>query len=77
MALLDQVLKALGSAEAQALYIGGALDLILRRFIKSQKPLGVLHAAAAFVKKLADVLAKLAAFSDKVLPQKLANPEQK
>jgi hypothetical protein len=52
-----------------------ALDLIMR-LIKSQKPIGVLHGLAGALKAVGALLSKSASFLDKVLPQRVEQPEE-
>ena len=73
MELIQKILEALNSVEAQAAIIAIVLEFALRLF-KSQKPLSILHAAAAILKSVGNVLSKAGEVLDKVLPQRVLPP---
>lgn len=71
MEVLDQVLAFLASVSGPALVIiAGVVEFALR-FVKSEKPLSILHLVAAGARKVAKILESIANLLDKVLPQKL------
>jgi hypothetical protein len=74
--IYGKAMEILGTAEAQGALLTIALEFVFRLF-KSEKPLGLVHSAAKFVRvgadiaqKAASILTKLADLSDKVLPQR-------
>lgn len=75
MEILEAVLAFLGSINGAAVATIAIVLEFAFRMIKSEKPLGILHAVAAIIKKLAAVLTKIAELSDKVLPQKVEKSE--
>lgn len=68
--LFEKVLSFLSSAEGASATIAIVLDFVWR-LVPSEKPKSVLHMISYVAKKLSEVLAKVAEFLDKVLPQKL------
>lgn len=68
--LFEKVLAFLSSAEGASATIAIVLDFVWR-LVPSEKPKSVLHMISYVAKKLSEVLAKVAEFLDKVLPQKL------
>lgn len=74
MEFFDKVLAALNTAMGASVTIALVLEFVFR-MIKSPKPLGWLHFGAAVLKKSGEVLGKVAALLDKVLPQRLAEPK--
>jgi hypothetical protein len=74
MEFLDKVISFVGSIEGMTATVAVILEFVLRLF-KSEKPLGILHFAAALVGKFAVLLTKIAQLSDKVLPQKIEAPK--
>lgn len=68
--LFEKIMAFLSSAEGASATIAIVLDFVWR-LIPSEKPKSVLHMVAFVAKKLSEVLAKVAEFLDKVLPQKL------
>lgn len=68
--LFEKVLAFLSSAEGASATIAIVLDFVWR-LVPSEKPKSVLHMISYVAKKLSEVLAKVAEFLDKVLPQKI------
>lgn len=68
--LFEKVLAFLSSAEGASATIAIVLDFVWR-LVPSEKPKSVLHMISYVAKKLSEVLAKIAEFLDKVLPQKI------
>ena len=68
--LFEKVLAFLSSAEGASATIAIVLDFVWR-LVPSDKPKSVLHMISYVAKKLSEVLAKVAEFLDKVLPQKI------
>ena len=68
--LFEKVLAFLSSAEGASATIAIVLDFVWR-LVPSEKPKSVLHMISFVAKKLSEVLAKVAEFLDKVLPQKI------
>lgn len=68
MEILEQILKALAGAEAQAMIIAVVLEFIFR-LIPTKKPLSIAHVIAKGAKVIGEVLVKIANLLDKVLPQ--------
>ncbi len=78
---MEQVIEVLNKIAAviplegiAVVAVGGVIDFALR-LTKSEKPMSVVWAIANLVKAAAEVLYKVAAFMDKVLPQKVKGPE--
>lgn len=69
-AIFEKIMEFLSSAEGASATIAIVLDFVWR-LIPSEKPKSVLHMISYVAKKLSEVLAKVAEFLDKVLPQKL------
>lgn len=68
--LFEKIMSFLSSAEGASATIAIVLDFVWR-LVPSEKPKSVLHMISYVAKKLSEVLAKVAEFLDKVLPQKL------
>jgi len=69
-AIFEKIMEFLSSAEGASATIAIVLDFVWR-LVPSEKPKSVLHMISFVAKKLSEVLAKVAEFLDKVLPQKL------
>lgn len=69
-AILNSILEFLGKAEGQAVIVAVVVEFALRLF-KSEKPLSILYIVSGALKKIGDILVKIAGFLDKILPQKL------
>ena len=68
--MLDQILHAVTSIQGQTTIAAIIVEAGLH-MIKSDKPLGIAHAIAAGAHKVADIVAGIANFLDKILPQNL------
>lgn len=74
MAILDQVVSFLVSAQGSASIIAVVLEFIFRMF-PSEKPLSILHVVGAIIQKVGSICIAAGGLLDKVLPQKLAAPK--
>lgn len=67
--IVDAIMGFLSSPTG--VIVGGVVVEFALRFIKSEKPLGVIHAIGGMLKLFGNLALKIGEFLDKVLPQKL------
>lgn len=67
-ALADKILEFISSGTG-AMVLAAIVEFALR-FVKSEKPLGILHAIGGILKVFGNLAYKLGEFLDKILPQK-------
>ena len=66
----NSVLELLGKAEGQTVIVAMVLEFCFR-MIKTEKPLSIAYMVAGAFKSVGEILSKVGALMDKVLPQKL------
>lgn len=73
MAIFDQIMAALQTAEGASAAIAIGVELALR-IVPSAKPLSILYLVAGILKGSGAVCVKAGELLDKVLPQKIIPP---